>query len=102
MINVLIRDESKKIAQLKDIIKIDDLNYKSKCGKTYNLAKYSLPIAFLRDIDEEYLSLLKKFEKYKKHLKKNHFLSNLGLSFSAREEVLNSFKSKMFPTKKIR
>ena len=73
MINVLIRDESKKIAQLKDIIKIDDLNYKPKCGKTYNLAKYSLPIAFLRDIHEEYLSLLKKFEKYKKTLEKKSF-----------------------------
>ena len=77
MINVLIRDESKKIAQLKDIIEIDDLNYKSKCGKTYNFAKYSLPIAFLRDIHEGHLSLenadlqqsnfaleLKKIEKY--------------------------------------
>ena len=57
LINVLIHDESKKIAQCKDIIKIDDLNYKSKCEKTYNFAKYSLPFAFLRYIHEGYLSL---------------------------------------------
>ena len=35
----------------------DNLNYKSKSGKTYNLNEYSLPIAFLRDIHEGYLSL---------------------------------------------
>ena len=34
-------------------------------------------------------------------MKKNLFLINLGLFFSAREEVLNSFKSKMFPIKKL-
>ena len=106
----MIRDESKKIAQLKDIIKIDDLNYNSKCGKTYNFAKYSLPIAFPRDIHEGYLSLenvifskvILLLKNIKKHLKKNRILSKLGLFFSAREEVLNSFKSKMFPIKKIR
>ena len=82
----MIRDELKRIAQLKDIIKIDDLNYKSKCGKTYNSAKYSLPIAFLRDIHEGYVSLenadfqqsnfaleLKQFEKFKKTLEKKSF-----------------------------
>ena len=33
----------------------DDLNYKSKRGKTYNFGKYSLTIV-LRDILELYLS----------------------------------------------
>ncbi len=31
---------------LKDIIKKDDLNYKSKWEKIYNFTKYSLPIVF--------------------------------------------------------
>ena len=35
----------------------DDLNYKLKRGKTYNYSKYSLPIVFVRDINEGYLSL---------------------------------------------
>ena len=34
-------------------------------------------------------------------MKKILFLSNLGLFFSAREKVLNSFKSRMFPIKKL-
>ena len=37
---------------MQDIFKIDGLNYKSKCGKTYNFGKYSL-----RDRYEWYLSL---------------------------------------------
>ena len=43
--NDLIRVKLKKIVKLKDIKK-DDLNYKSKRGKTYNFDKYSLPIVF--------------------------------------------------------
>ena len=34
-------------------------------------------------------------------MQKRSFLNNLGLSFSAREKVLNSFKSRLFPTKKL-
>ena len=30
----------------------DDPSYKSKHGKTYNFSKYSLPIAFVRDMHE--------------------------------------------------
>ena len=44
--NGLIRAELKRIIELQDIIKKDDLNYKSKRGKTYNFNKYSLPIVF--------------------------------------------------------
>ena len=36
----------KEIVELQDIIKKDDLNYKSKRRKTYNFSKYSLPIVF--------------------------------------------------------
>ena len=38
--NYLIRAKLKEIVKLQDIIKKDGLNYKSKCGKTYNFAKY--------------------------------------------------------------
>ena len=44
--NGLIRAELKRIIELQEIIIKDDLNYKSKRGKTYNFSKYSLPIVF--------------------------------------------------------
>ena len=44
--NDFIRDELKDIVKLQDIIRKDDLNYKSKRGVTYNFGKYSLPIVF--------------------------------------------------------
>ena len=75
----------------------EDLNYKWKCGKTYNIGKFSLSIVLLRDIHEGYLSLenakLKQsnfdidLKKQQKHFKKS-FLNNLGLLLRAREEVL--------------
>ena len=43
--NDLIRVKLKNV-KLPDIIKKDDLNHKSKYGKTYNFGKYSLPIVF--------------------------------------------------------
>ena len=46
LMNDLIRAKLKEIVELQDIIKKDDLNYKSKQGKAYNLSKYSLPIVF--------------------------------------------------------
>ena len=55
--NDLIRANLKVIVELQDIIKKDGLNYKSKHRKTYNFCKYSLPVVFLRDIHEGYLSL---------------------------------------------
>ena len=73
----LIRAKLKEILELEDIIKKDDLNYKSKHRKIYNFSKYSLPIVFLRDIYEGHLSIerpdneqsnfaneLKDFDKY--------------------------------------
>ena len=41
--NDLIRFKLKEIANLKDIIEKDNLNYKSKQGKICNFGKYSLP-----------------------------------------------------------
>ena len=42
--NGLICVKLKNIKNLQDIIKKDDLNYKSKRGKTYTFGQYSLPI----------------------------------------------------------
>ena len=39
--------------------------------------------------------------KTKKTLDKKSFLNNLGLLFSAREKVLDSFKSRFFPIKNV-
>ena len=44
--NDLIRAELKEIAELQNIIKKDDLNYKSKPEKTYSFNKHSFPIDF--------------------------------------------------------
>ena len=44
MINNLIPVKLKKIVNLKDIIKKDNLNYKSKRGQTCNFGKYSSPL----------------------------------------------------------
>ena len=66
----------------------------------------------MRDIHEGDLSIdgadnrqsncineLKSFDKGTKTLDKKSFLNNLGLLFSARKNVLISFKSKLFPIK---
>ena len=50
--NDLICANLKEIVKLQDIIKKDDLNYKSKRRKAYSFGKYSLTIVFLRDIHE--------------------------------------------------
>ena len=42
----MIRAKLKEIVNLKYIIKIDELNYKSKHRKVYNFSEYSLPIVF--------------------------------------------------------
>ena len=39
LMNDLIRSKLKGTVELQDIIKKDDLNYKSKRGKTYNFSK---------------------------------------------------------------
>ena len=71
LMNGLIRAKLKEIAELKDIFKKDDLNYKSKLGKTYNFSKYLLPIVFLRDIHEGHLSI------EKAHNKQSNFTNEL-------------------------
>ena len=44
LMNDLICTKLKEIVELKNVIKRDDLSYKSKLWKTYNFSKYSLPI----------------------------------------------------------
>ena len=56
LMNDLIRLKLKEIVKLQDIIKKDELDYKSKRGKTYNIGKYSLLIVFSRDMHNECLS----------------------------------------------
>ena len=71
---------------------------------------------FLRDIHEGYLSLedaddeqynlvakLNNLDKGTRELKKwkRGFFNNLGLLFSAREKLLNNFKSRLFPIKNL-
>ena len=46
LMNDSIGDKLKETVKLEDIIKKDDLNYKSKCGKTYNFGKYLLLLVF--------------------------------------------------------
>ena len=46
----------KEIIWLQDIIKPNELDYKSKYGKTYNFSKNFLPIVFLKDIYERELT----------------------------------------------
>ena len=100
--NDLIRAKLREIVELRDIIKKDVLNYKSKGGKTYNFSKNSL-------IHEENLSIekadnkgsnfankLKSFDKGMKINEKRSFLNNLGLLFSAREKFLIVLKADYF------
>ena len=114
LMNDLICANLKEIVELQDIIKKDVLNYKSKREKTYNFSKYSLPIVFLRNIHERHLSIekaddkqsnftneLKNFDIGMKALEIKSFLNNLGLLFSAREKVPNSFKSRLFSIKNV-
>ena len=48
LMNDLIRDKLKESIELQDFFKKDDLNYKSKRGKTYKFSKYLLLIVFLK------------------------------------------------------
>ena len=55
--NHLICDKLKEIVNLQDIIKTDELHYEPKRRQVYIFSEYSLPIVFLREIQERYLSL---------------------------------------------
>ena len=44
---------------------------------------------------------MKNLDKGKKSIEKEFFLNNTRLFFSAREKVINNFKSRLFPVKKV-
>ena len=48
-----------------------------------------------------FFSKINNLDKGKKQLKNIYFLNNLGLLFSARENVLNNFKNRLFSLKKL-
>ena len=50
LLNDLTTYKSQEIIRLQDVIKSNELNYKSKRGKTYNFNIYSLTIVFNRHI----------------------------------------------------
>ena len=63
----------KKSLICKNIIKTDELYYKLRRGKTYNLAEYSLPIVFKRyiwRILSSFATELKNVNKGRKTIKK--------------------------------
>ena len=108
--NDLIRDSLRENVNLHDTTKTDNLHYKWKSRKIYNFSKYSLPIFFkkytwraLKDADDDqsnFAAKTKTLEKDKKQLK-IIFWKNLELLFSAIENVLNTFKSRLFPIKNL-
>ena len=87
LMNDLIRAKLKEIIELQDIIKKDDLNYKSKCRKTFNFSKEGAD-----NKQSNFANELKNFDKGMKELEKKYFLNNLGLLFSAREKNMFYFQ----------
>ena len=98
---------------LQGSINTDQLYYKSK-QKNYSFTVYFLAIIFSKDIDEGYLSLKnaddeqskfankwKNIVKGVKSVEKKLFLSNIGLFFSARQNVLNNFRNRLVPLKNL-
>ena len=108
--NDLIRDSLRENVNLHDTTKTDNLHYKWKSRKIYNFSKYPLPIFLkkytwraLKDADDDqsnFAAKTKTLEKDKKQLK-IIFWKNLELLFSAIENVLNTFKSRLFPIKNL-
>ena len=108
--NDLSRDNLRENVNLHDTTKTDNLHYKWKSRKIYNFSKYSLLIFFekytwraLKDADDDqsnFAAKIKTLEKDRKQLK-IIFWNNLELLISARENVLNTFKSRLFPIKNL-
>ena len=102
----MISNELKKIIELQNSIESDKLNYKN-----YDFNKVLLPALFLRDTytknllienaDDEQsdlFRLLNSKKKGRKSSEKIFFLKNVEILLKAREDVLNRFKSNLFPT----
>ena len=110
LMNDLVCVKFKEIVTFQDIIKTDNLSYKSKSRKVYSLREYSLTMFLLfRNVHKGHLSLndadyeqsnfaakIKNLDKGKKQHLKKKILNILGLLFSATEKVINNYKSNMF------
>ena len=83
----LLRDKLKEIFNLKNIIKTVELNCKPKFRKVYNFGEYSLPIAFLGNTHEGYLSLQDADDKLRNFAAK---LKNLDKGNETIEKILFS------------
>ena len=86
---------------MQDIIKINQLYCKPKCRKTCDFGEYYSP-NFKRIIDEQskFSNKLKNIDKGIKSVGQL-FLSNIRLFLNAWEEILNSFKTRLFPIKNL-
>ena len=113
-LNNLIIDKFNEIMELQNTTTLGNLEYAAKRGKYYHFSKHLLPIVFLRDIHQRKLSLenvdeeqnqlvndLEDRSKCKIPVEKRSFLKNAALFLTEREEILNNFKRKIFPTKKL-
>ena len=94
-----------KIIELQNSIELGKLNYKN-----YDFNKVSLRSMFLRDVYKNDLSIenagneqndpfrmFGNLHKGRKSSEKISFLKNVKILLKAREDVLNSFKSSLFP-----
>ena len=104
----LVRANLKEIISLQVIIKTDGLHYKSKRRKVFNF-EYSLPVVFLRDIDEGQLSLedtdekqsnfaskLQKLSKSKKAIEKDFSKITLDYYLVQEKKFLITLKADYF------
>ena len=58
MFTDLIQNKVKKVIKLHKNIKLDELNYNSARAKIFDFGKYSLPIVFMRDIQDNVNSMM--------------------------------------------
>ena len=98
-------------AKLKEIFTLQDIIIKYDWNNRLQRGKMLITYCFLKDIHEglgnmdlkqsNFMTELKNFEKGTKSLEEKSFLNNLGLLFSPRKNVFNSFKSRLFPIKNV-
>ena len=105
--NDLVIVKFKKIKQLQNNVRLDDLTKKTTTrGRYYNFSKYSLPIVFTRDIHKRNLSLQDADVEQSQLIHEWKDMGKARISgqkrlLSAREKILNNFKNKMFPIKNL-
>ena len=91
--NDLILYRLKKVKQLQNNMKLNDLDCKAKSRKILFFSKHSLPFIFLRN--RQYIFINKRSCRQENNTK-CFFLKNIGFLFEKKIN-LNSLKSKVFP-----